>query len=102
MDLHQPNGLVKVIMWLPWCTLVLSSLLIVQLPWWGVLLVAGFGWLDFIKTTIVWVMIAFLMAHSGALSTVQFHLTLVCAFLVGVVALPGLILIKRAGLLASD
>jgi hypothetical protein len=47
----------------------------------------------------VWVMIAFFTAHSGASSTVQFHQTLVSALLVGIVALPGLMLIKRAGLL---
>jgi hypothetical protein len=101
MDLQQPNRLVKVIMWSPWCVLVLSSLLIAQLPWWGVLLIAGFGWHDFMKTTTGWVAVAFGIALTGGAGWGQFERTLVSALIVVAVAIPGLIMIKRAGLLAE-
>lgn len=55
MNLENPTLPVKIIMWLPWCTLVLTAVFLARLPWWGVLLVAGFGWHDFLKTTVVWV-----------------------------------------------
>lgn len=99
MDLQQPSGLVKVIMWAPWCALVLTSLLIAQLPWWGVLLIAGFGWQDFMKTTWLWVAIAFGVAITGGVGWVQFERTVISALIVGMAAIPGFFLIKKAGLL---
>jgi hypothetical protein len=88
-------------MWLPWCTLVLASILIAQVPWWGTLLIAGFGWNDFMKTTSLWVAVMLGVVIAGGAPWALFERTLVSALVVGVVAIPGLILIKRAGLLAE-
>jgi hypothetical protein len=98
VNLENPTLPVKIVMWLPWCTLVLTAVFLANLPWWGVLLVAGFGWQDFIWTTVLWVSAtlgAMLFgAPFGLLERVA-----ISAVLVGIAATPGVFLVKKAGLL---
>jgi hypothetical protein len=93
--------MMPIVGWAPWCTLVLTSIFIAQMPWWGTLLIAGFGWNDFLKTASLWVAVMFGVVVTGGASWALFERTLVSALLVGIVAIPGLINIKKAGLLAD-
>ena len=101
VKLENPTLLVKIIMWLPWCTFMLTAVFLARLPWWGVLLVAGLGWHDFIWTTVIWAAATVGIALTGAPSGLL-ERTLISAFLVGIAATPGFLLIKKAGLLDED
>jgi hypothetical protein len=101
VNLEKPIFLVKAIMWLPWCMLLFTAVFLAKLPWWGVLLVAGFGWYDFMWTTVAWVAATLGTMLTGA-SWATVERTLISGLLVGIAAVPGLLLVKRAGLLETD